>query len=253
MIGYYLLSNVSRTPAEPGWCLILCKRNGVSQQHNIQSCDLICIYDTPQARNDSSFTSPFLQLEVSYPLHDSLLIRYYIIPLRASRRAMSNQWRFIATTWRSRSFRNASLSLKEATSLLELALWKDRTDDSKWKYHNIQKDQMSKTMKIDEFRFRNQCHLSCGANEVIAKEFPAISFACKWNMDFSHRSHQRSMIPNEGAFLQVYVLTNQYIVEVVSWELRAFTDLSTIHNDELWTIQIVMRNQNVSIHYDTCD
>ena len=56
------------------------------------------------------------------------------------------------------------------TSLLELALWKARIDDSLDDGKTIGGG--TKKMKMDESEFRLQCRISCGADAVIKNELP---------------------------------------------------------------------------------
>ena len=57
--------------------------------------------------------------------------------------------------------------LKEATSLLELALWKIKLND------NERKERQNKKMKIEESSdLRKQCRISCGADIVIQHVLP---------------------------------------------------------------------------------
>ena len=56
------------------------------------------------------------------------------------------------------------------TSLLELALWKARMDDSLGDGKTM--GGSNKKMKMDESEFRLQCRISCGADAVIENVLP---------------------------------------------------------------------------------
>ena len=57
--------------------------------------------------------------------------------------------------------------LKDATTILELALWKKRVDEYKQS-----ESRCIKRMKIDEADLLGQCRISCGANIVITHVLP---------------------------------------------------------------------------------
>jgi hypothetical protein len=59
--------------------------------------------------------------------------------------------------------------LKEATSILELALWKTRLDDNCLKENTTQHQ---KKIKVDETSFRKQNRVACGADVVIGNVLP---------------------------------------------------------------------------------
>ena len=61
-------------------------------------------------------------------------------------------------------------SLKEMTSLLELALWKIKFDDSR--DHSKAMSRGRKQLKMDPSDFRLQCRLSCGADHVVENVWP---------------------------------------------------------------------------------
>jgi hypothetical protein len=60
--------------------------------------------------------------------------------------------------------------LKEITSLLELALWKLRMDNSILEGDAVGRG--SKKMKFDQSDFRLQCRVSCGADHVVETVWP---------------------------------------------------------------------------------
>jgi hypothetical protein len=59
--------------------------------------------------------------------------------------------------------------LKEATTILELALWKTRLDDNCLKENTTQHQ---KKVKVDETSFRRKCRITCGADVVIGYVLP---------------------------------------------------------------------------------
>ena len=61
-------------------------------------------------------------------------------------------------------------SLKEMTSLLEVALWKIKFDDSR--DHSKAMSRGRKQLKMDPSDFRLQCRLSCGADHVVENVWP---------------------------------------------------------------------------------
>ena len=61
--------------------------------------------------------------------------------------------------------------LKEMTSLLELALWKAKMDDSRLD-HGETTGGGNKKMKIDQSDFRLHCRINCGANHVVENVLP---------------------------------------------------------------------------------
>ncbi len=61
--------------------------------------------------------------------------------------------------------------LKEMTSLLELALWKAKMNDSRLD-HGETTGGGNKKMKIDQSDFRLHCRINCGANHVVENVLP---------------------------------------------------------------------------------
>jgi len=59
-----------------------------------------------------------------------------------------------------------SMRMTEATTLLELALWKNKLND-----HGVEERQ-NKKMKIEESDLRGQCRINCGADIVIQHVLP---------------------------------------------------------------------------------
>ena len=57
--------------------------------------------------------------------------------------------------------------LKEATTTLELALWKNKTDEQNWV-----DSRRNKRIKIEEAAAREECRISCGADIVIQHVLP---------------------------------------------------------------------------------
>jgi hypothetical protein len=68
-------------------------------------------------------------------------------------------------------FGDELLRLKEATTFLELALWKSRLDENnhKWGTANNQKK-----IKTDKSSTRQQCRVSCGADVIITLVLPFV-------------------------------------------------------------------------------
>ena len=61
--------------------------------------------------------------------------------------------------------------LKDSTTLLELALWKSRMDDSSFGQGETVGGG-NKKMKMDESNFRLQCRINCGADHVVENVWP---------------------------------------------------------------------------------
>ena len=62
--------------------------------------------------------------------------------------------------------------LKEATSMLELALWKAKIVEQKSINHKQEKGRSQEMMTMDESKYRSQCRISCGADNVIENMLP---------------------------------------------------------------------------------
>jgi hypothetical protein len=75
--------------------------------------------------------------------------------------------------------------LKEMTSLLELALWTIKLNDSKG--HDNSMGSGNKKIKIDQSNFRVQCRISCGADQVVENVLPYLLSS----------DYVRSYVPNE--------------------------------------------------------
>ena len=63
--------------------------------------------------------------------------------------------------------------LKEAASVLELALWKAKINESR-RDDVVSEDVDNKKGKIDESEFRIQCRIGCGADHIIKKVLPYV-------------------------------------------------------------------------------
>ena len=61
------------------------------------------------------------------------------------------------------------LKLKEATSMLELALWKNKINETNSTKGGARK---CKKVKVDDTAVRNQCRVNCGANIIIENVLP---------------------------------------------------------------------------------
>jgi hypothetical protein len=119
---------------------------------------------------------------------DAALTRHF-------RNAMADEWMgyddntFIEQEWHTETltkleyYESVYRRLKEATSILELALWKIKLDNSK-DHHGNAMSGGNKKMKIDLSEFRLQCQVRCGADYVIGNVLPYL-LPC----DYA-RSHQ---------------------------------------------------------------
>jgi len=61
--------------------------------------------------------------------------------------------------------------LKEAASVLELAVWKAKINESR-SDDVVREDVDNKKLKMDESEFRLQCRISCGADHIIESVLP---------------------------------------------------------------------------------
>jgi hypothetical protein len=66
-------------------------------------------------------------------------------------------------------FKDELLRLKEATSILELVLWKMKINK---KSHQDMSTQSQKKVKTDESSIRQQCRITCGADVIIGHVLP---------------------------------------------------------------------------------
>jgi hypothetical protein len=112
----------------------------------------------------------------------SIATRVNVIGVKHFRDAMADDWMgcnshyFNGHAWRTDTltkleyYESEYQKLKETTSILELALWKARLDESK------DRDEATggsnKKMKMDGTDFRLQCRISCGANIVVENVWP---------------------------------------------------------------------------------
>lgn len=85
-----------------------------------------------------------------------------------TRRAHLDRIRSKLTTYQ-RDFR----TLKEATTMLELAMWSAKMNESTH-INPSSSEKRSKKMMIDASGFRTQCRISCGADIVIQHMLPYI-------------------------------------------------------------------------------
>jgi len=112
----------------------------------------------------------------------SIATRVNAIGVKHFRDAMADDWMgcdsdyFNGQVWRAETltkleyYESECSRLKESTSLLELALWKARIDESK-DCSNFMVGG-NKKLKSDQSEFRLQCRISCGADYVIENVFP---------------------------------------------------------------------------------
>ena len=83
-------------------------------------------------------------------------------------------------------FEDEFLRLKEATSILELALWKMRMHE---KRHHDSAAQSQKKIKTDKLSMRRQCRITCGADVVIRHVLPyLITAAYKRSASYAESS-----------------------------------------------------------------
>jgi hypothetical protein len=112
----------------------------------------------------------------------SIVTRVSAIGVKHFRDAMADDWTgleliFNRQTWRTETlakleyYESEYCKLKEMTSLLELALWKTRIDDSSLDHAKMMVGG-NKKMKMDSSDFRLQCRISCGANHVVENLLP---------------------------------------------------------------------------------
>jgi hypothetical protein len=66
-------------------------------------------------------------------------------------------------------FNDELLRLKEATTILELVLWKMKINK---KSHLDMSTQSQKKVKTDEYSIRQQCRVTCGADVIIGHVLP---------------------------------------------------------------------------------
>jgi hypothetical protein len=71
--------------------------------------------------------------------------------------------------------------LKEATTILELALWKNMLDVNSKK---METNCCQKKMRSDESDVRQQCRVTCGADVVIGHVMPFLIGACRYEDEF---------------------------------------------------------------------
>jgi hypothetical protein len=111
----------------------------------------------------------------------SIATRVNAIGVKHFRDAMVDDWMgddhdFNREEWRTETitkleyYESEYRRLKEITSLLELALWKLRMDNSILEGDAVGRG--SKKMKFDQSDFRLQCRVSCGADHVVETVWP---------------------------------------------------------------------------------
>ena len=62
--------------------------------------------------------------------------------------------------------------LKEATSVLELVLWKKQINEANFTNQTTGRGRKSKRVKVDDSGIRNQCRVNCGADVIIENVLP---------------------------------------------------------------------------------
>jgi hypothetical protein len=112
----------------------------------------------------------------------SIATRVNAIGVKHFRDAMVDDWMgddhdFSREEWRTETltkleyYESEYRRLKEITSLLELALWKLRMDDSTLEQGDAI-GRGNKKMKVDQSDFRLQCRVNCGADHVVENVWP---------------------------------------------------------------------------------
>jgi hypothetical protein len=112
----------------------------------------------------------------------SIATRVNAIGVKHFRDAMADDWMgndhdFSREEWRTETltkleyYESEYRRLKEITSLLELALWKLRMDNSTLEQGDVI-GRGNKKMKFDQSDFRLQCRVSCGADHVVQNVWP---------------------------------------------------------------------------------
>jgi hypothetical protein len=112
----------------------------------------------------------------------SIATRVNAIGVKHFRDAMVDDWMgddhdFSREEWRTETltkleyYESEYWRLKEITSLLELALWKLRMDNSTLEQGDVI-GRGNKKMKFDQSDFRLQCRVNCGANHVVENVWP---------------------------------------------------------------------------------
>jgi hypothetical protein len=112
----------------------------------------------------------------------SIATRVNAIGVKHFRDAMTDDWMgddddFNSEEWRTETltkleyYESEYRKLKEITSLLELALWKLRMDNSILEQGDVI-GRGNKKMKFDQSDFRLQCRVSCGADHVVENVWP---------------------------------------------------------------------------------
>jgi hypothetical protein len=71
--------------------------------------------------------------------------------------------------------------LEEATTILELALWKNMLDVNSKK---METNRCQKKMRSDESDLRQQCRVTCGADVVIGHVMPFLVGVCRYEYEF---------------------------------------------------------------------
>ena len=114
----------------------------------------------------------------------SIATRVNVIGVKHFRDAMADNWlceyndfSFNRQEWHTETltkleyYESEYRKLKESTSLLELALWKMRMDNSILEQGDAI-GRGNKKMKFDQSDFRLQCRVSCGADHVVENVWP---------------------------------------------------------------------------------
>jgi hypothetical protein len=112
----------------------------------------------------------------------SIATRVNVIGVKHFRDAMADDYTVYETDFNRQEWRTETLAkleyyeseyrkLKETTSILELALWKIKVDDSIVDYGNVI-SVGNKNMQMEVSAFKLQCRINCGVDQVIENVSP---------------------------------------------------------------------------------
>jgi hypothetical protein len=153
-------------------------RHTLSPEHNINWDQVLGVL-AERAEWDEPFAS---SATFCFLTRCSIVTRVSAIGVKHFRDAMADEWMgdeddFSRQAWYTETltkleyYESEYRKLKEMTSLLELALWKKKIDNSSLG-HGGKMDTSNKKMKMDPSEFRLQCRINCGADQVIENVLP---------------------------------------------------------------------------------
>jgi hypothetical protein len=151
----------------------------LSPGYNINWDQILGRLATPRSVDESSYAS---SATFCFLTRCSIATRLNAIGIKHFRDAMVDDWMgndhdFNSEEWRTETltkleyYESEYRKLKEITSLLELALWKLRMDNSILEQGDAI-GRGNKKMKFDQSDFRLQCRVSCGADHVVENVWP---------------------------------------------------------------------------------